>query len=68
MIGNNRNTDLNQYALELRGSKLFREIVAELGVSLEHARCRNERGLKKHLSVGAKIMKDLLISGRLRVE
>lgn len=71
MIGNNRNTDLNQYALELRRSgKLFREIGAELGVSLEHARCRVVMGerFEKAFERGknAKIMKDLLISGRLR--
>ena len=71
MVGNNRNKDLNQFALGLgRSGKHFREIGAELGVSLEQARCRVVMGerFEKAFERGknAKIMKDLLISGRLR--
>jgi hypothetical protein len=71
MIGNNRNIELNQYAMELRRSgKLLREIGEELGVGKERARVRVVMGeiFEKlcERDKNAKTMGDLFLSARLK--
>ena len=71
MVVNNRNIQLNQYAMEQRiAGKLLREIGEELGVGVERARTRVALGFryaeKYERDKNATTMGDLFISERLK--
>ena len=71
MVVNNRNIQLNQYAMEQRiAGKLLREIGEELGVGVERARTRVALGFryaeKYERDQNATTMGDLFISERLK--